>query len=296
MLAVIVNWNSATDTLECVQSLRAAGAELSQILVVDNGSSDDSVQALTAEFGPELLQIENDKNLGFAAGSNLGIRDGLARAVEWILLINNDTVVHPDFLSALHRAAQADFDVLGPMIYFFDAPDTIWYLADTSRFAGLVTTNPYVGRKAAELSIPPGPFPIEFICGTAMLVRSAVFEQVGLLDESLFMYAEEVDFTLRARAAGFRFGAEPRARMWHRVSVSADRVAAQSRYLRIRNQIWIYRRHSKGWITLMLLGFTTARTLAMLTMDLLRGRLSLVRSAGRGWVHGWTKPVGDPAY
>ena len=295
-MVVIVNWNSKADTLECVQSLQSAGAALDQITVVDNGSSDDSITALQAEFGPELRQVEVGSNSGFAAGTNVGIRLALAENREWLLLINNDTIVHPDFLTQLAAVRDHGFDVLAPLIYYYDRPDRIWYLADKARFAGLMTVNPFEGRTLAELDLPPAPFPIEFVCGTAMLVRAQVFEKVGLFDESLFMYAEEVDFTLRARQAGYKFAAEPRAIMWHRVSASANRVKAQTRYLRIRNQIWIYRRHSQGLITWTLFVLTSARTLFIAIADLIDGRLNLIIPSGRGWLHGWTQPLQGPVY
>ncbi len=296
LTAVIVNWNLKRDTIDCVRSLLEAGAHASQVIVVDNGSSDGSPQALRDGFGDELIQVQAGSNLGFAGGTNLGVERALQAGAAWILLLNNDTVVSQAFLSHLHQAVQEAaqrYAVFAPLIYYFDRPDQIWYLGDRLVPGTLITTNPFRGRTLSEAPLPAsGIFEVDFVSGSGMLVRRDVFEQVGLLDTSLYMYAEEVDFCLRARKAGFRFAAVPQAEMWHKVSLSARRVPPQTRYLRTRNQIWIYRRYSRGLLMIVMFLFTAVRSLAIAIGDLFRGQTGLLPALMRGWWHGWTRAPG----
>jgi len=287
LYAVIVNWNLKEDTLTCIDSLFAAGAIAGQVIVVDNGSSDGSVSALKEHFGPSVHIIQNQQNLGFAVASNLGIQHALDQGAQWILLLNNDTYVAPTFLTELASAVQSDarLSVLGPVILYHDFPDRIWYFGDRLLPGLLATHSLYRGHIYQERF--PFLVPVDFVNGCGMLVKREVFQRVGFFDRAYFMYGEEVDWCWRARQAGFRPAVATRARMWHKVSMSANRDQGMARYLRIRNQIRFYRSYARGVQLFLMFVFTGLRALWLIGDDVGHGRWALLRPFIRGWLDGW---------
>ena len=283
---VIVNWNLKNDTLVCVESLFTAGAKAGQVIVVDNDSSDGSVDALQERFGSSVQTIHSSQNLGFAGGSNLGIQFALDQGARWILLLNNDTHVAPTFLEELKSAIEQDPEVgiLGPVILYHDFPERIWYFGDRLIPGLLATKSLYRNQTYRQF---PRLVRVDFVNGCGMLVKSDVFNRIGLFDASYFMYGEEVDLCWRARAAGFSLAIATQARMWHKVSASSNLDRPASRYLRIRNQIRFYRRYSRGLQFPVMLVFTWLRAISIAVNDLTHGRVSLVAPLFRGWIHGW---------
>jgi len=291
--SILLNWNSPADTLACIQSLLAAGAELSQVIVVDNASQDDSVVQLRAAFGEVLPILENQRNLGFAGGMNVGIEHALALGATWVLILNNDTLVHPLFFTALLAPCEtAEYELRAPIIYYQHDPDRVWFLGDQLIPRTLLTFSQHKNRKIQKTL--PRCLPVDFVTGCGMLVHQAVFEKIGLFDPTLFMYAEDADFCWRAREAGFRAACLTQAHMWHKVSASANRVRPQAHYWRIGNQIKFYRKHARGWQTLGLRLFTLGRVVAQSVGNVARGQSELVSAAWRAWRDGWFGHVTSP--
>jgi GT2 family glycosyltransferase len=287
---VIVNWNLKEDTLTCINSLVQAGVELDQIIVVDNSSTDGSVNALREKISSTLPIIESNTNLGFAGGNNLGIQFAINQGAEWILLLNNDTIVATDIITQLGVAIQdnPEFSIIAPIIYYSDHPEVIWYLGDHLIPGTLITTNSYRGNK--DTKHLPAILPVDFVSGCGMMVKKEVFEKVGLFDASMFMYAEEVDFCWRARQSGYRLACVTRAKMWHHVSTSANKDQETSRYLRIRNQVRFYRRYARGLQIPIMFFFSLVRSIFLVIQDILRRQTHLVMPSMQGWLHGWFKP------
>ncbi len=142
LYTILVNWNLKQDTLDCVASLFAAGADAGQVIVVDNGSNDGSAQALREQFGPAVHIIESGQNLGFASGQNLGLRYALEQQAKWVFILNNDTVVDTEIFVEWARAAQAseDYAIIAPLILYHSEPNRIWYLGDRLASASLSPT------------------------------------------------------------------------------------------------------------------------------------------------------------
>lgn len=287
LVPVLVNWNLKDDTLECVQSLLTAGVAVERIVVVDNGSTDGSVPALRAAFGPSLPVVAAADNRGYAAGVNLGARHALALGADWLFLMNNDTVVAPDFVAALAAEACAarSFAILAPLIFYRHAPDLIWYCGDRLVAGTLFTRSLYRDR-------PVGPglpalLPVDFVTGCGMLVRHDVFTTCGFFDESLFMYGEEVDYCWRARAAGYQLAVVTGARMWHKVSASANRDRPLARYLRVQNQNRFYWRYARGVRRPLMFVLSGLRVLAISLRAALAGEGSLAWAGLAGWWNGW---------
>jgi GT2 family glycosyltransferase len=290
LYTILVNWNLKQDTLDCVASLFAAGARPGQVIVVDNGSSDGSAHALRKQFGPTVYIIERGQNLGFAGGCNLGLRYALDQQAEWIFILNNDTVVDTAIFAEWARAAQAskDYAIIAPLILYHSEPNRIWYLGDRLAPASLITYP--ISRNQIDDGRFPAIVPADFVCGCGMFVRREVFERIGLFDPSFFMYAEEVDLCWRARTAGFRLACATRAKMWHKISVSADRDRPMTRYLRIRNQIRFYQRYARGYDVPIMVAFSLLRAFRLAIEDLIHRQVALIPPLVRGWIDGWLRP------
>ena len=293
---IIVNWNLKQDTCECIDSLINAGASLNQIITVDNGSTDDSITTLRNIYGCSLYIIEAEQNQGYAAGANLGIRYALGQRYKWILLLNNDTTVAKDFISNMHQAALSNqgFAIISPIILYHNKPSIIWYLGNHLINKTLLTTSKYKNHKLEE-NLPPW-IQIDFTNGCAMMISRAIFEQIGYLDEGLFMYGEEVDFCWRAKLTGFKFACFTAARIWHKVSKSSQSDKPFARYLQIRNQIIFYQRYSYNFQRYFYYIFTLLRTLIICITDLLMLHTTLISPTWQGWRDGWYKqqhPIGD---
>jgi GT2 family glycosyltransferase len=291
---LIVNWNLARDTIACVNSLLVAGAAPEQIIVVDNGSSDGSVGALRRELGDAITLLTSPQNLGFAGGNNLALRHALARGAQWLMPINNDTIVAPNFLNALFKAINThpDYHLFGPLIFYHDEPERIWSLGDRL-VPGTLLTRSLWRNQVAPANLPAW-IDVDFVNACCFVVQRAVFERVGLFDARFFMYAEDADFCWRVRRAGFRLGCCTEARMWHKVSRSTGIHDPQTRYWRISNQILYYRRYANIWQRPLMFGFTLLRSICIALADLLHGRGALAQRTIQAWAHGWLSRPDSP--
>jgi hypothetical protein len=286
---VILNWNLKQDTAECVESVLQSRYERYRVLVVDNGSSDGSPEYLTRSF-PNIELVANPSNLGFAAGNNVGIRHALDRDAEHVFILNNDTTVDPDMLGQLIACAQADgrIGIVAPKILYYQQ-DRIWRLGD--RIHPWLPVPLSVGRDQMDKGQFDEPFDVDYATLCGALVRSSVLGAVGLLDERFFFTYEDADFCQRARAAGYRIVCEPRARMWHKVSLSAQKDRAHVTYLKSKSRAIFYRRYPHGphrWLTAAYLCFNTLGT-AVATA--LRGETVLAKLMVRGLYDGYREEL-----
>jgi GT2 family glycosyltransferase len=217
---VIVNWNGREVTLECLASLRAVTYPSYRIVLVDNGSSDGSADAVR-RLHPGVVLLETGANLRFAGGTNAGIRHALKSETEFLLLLNNDTTVEGEFLSFLVSRMKEDpgIGMVVPKILYHSRPDVIWYAGGIVQW--WTGTIAHRGIREPDRGQHDTGGETDFATGCCLLVRRSVVERIGLLDESYRMYVEDVDWSWRARGAGYRIFYEPRARIWHKVSVSA---------------------------------------------------------------------------
>jgi GT2 family glycosyltransferase len=219
LTVVVLNWNNLQDTVECLDSLARVLHPGLRTLLVDNGSTDGSETALRERF-PHLAILQTGTNLGFAGGNNAGIRRALQDGADLVLLLNNDTTVDAGFASALVDAVQADprAGMACPKILLHDRPDVLWY-------AG-ASFHPWLGwgRHRGHGQRDQGQFDLAGETGRptgcALLVTRAFCERVGLLREDFFCYAEDLEWGLRARSAGFSILYVPASRVWHKVSRS----------------------------------------------------------------------------
>lgn len=242
---VILNWNGRLDTLACLESVANISYPNFNVIVVDNGSTDDSVLAIRAAF-PEVTLIETGANLGFSGGNNVGIQHALAHGADYVLLLNNDTVVDPGLLDAFVAAAKRfpDAGVFSAKIYFHAEPQRIWYAGArwndlTARFDQVGEGELDNGQRFATAC------ETEYACGCAFFVPAARLREIGLLDDNFFLYFEETDWCFRARKAGYPSIYVPEAKLWHKVSVSfGGEGSPLALYFQTRNRLLWARRHA----------------------------------------------------
>jgi GT2 family glycosyltransferase len=257
VLVVTLNWNTAQETMECVESLLRVDYPSFGVAIVDNASKDGSLvrlrsyllnrggtqreekvlmwkgTPLTAQKysllgarGPiDLFLIAADQNYGFPGGNNIGIALGQSLAFDAMLLLNNDTVVDEKFLSELARAMSAEpkVGIAGSKVYYYDFPKIVQTAGGMIRW--------YSGRFQNYGNRPDlGQFDSQsdrdFVYATSMLVSSQVFQKVGNLDEFFVFGIEEFDFCTRAKDAGFRILYVPSSRVWHKGGRSAAKLAS----------------------------------------------------------------------
>ena len=251
-LIVVLNWNSRKMTEQCLRSLLAMEGSSFQILVVDNGSRDGSVEYLRKRF-PQIQVIANGRNLGFAAGCNVGIRQGLAEDADFVLLVNNDTIIDPRLLSELLAEAQRNpkAGILSPKIYYYDPSDAIWWVGGTySCWTGLAR---HIDLRKKDTGKYDTPRDLDWATGCVMLLRGEALREAGMFDEQFFGNGEDLDLSLRMRQLGYVVRYVPAAKVWHREGIDYKKNVGE--YVRsftlIRNLLWVMHKHAKSyqWLT-----------------------------------------------
>lgn len=253
---VVVHYMNIDDTIACLGSLRAVDCQRLAVVVVDNASRDLDTPRIEAAF-PGAMIVASSTNLGFAGGCNLGIARALAAGADLIMLLNNDAMAHPAlFRRLLPIMEDPAVGIVGPVIAYYDTPERVWFGPGIySRLLGYA----YRARPLAPFG---GERQVDFVNGCALLARRAVFERVGPLWDGFFLYFEEVDFCLRAAAAGFRCVLVGDPLVLHKVSASGGRrggggLTADQAYYFGRNPILLLARVARGpwWLGGMLAQF-----------------------------------------
>jgi hypothetical protein len=264
---IVLNYNGLADTLACLESLASLDYPESEVVVIDNASSDGSVAAIHQAY-PNIKVIETGQNLGYAEGNNVGLRYALETGADYILLLNNDTTVAADFLFRLIEATEADpeIGVAGPTIYYFDHPNVIWSAGGAidwqrGQTAMLELDETDVGQFGST------PRQVDFVSGCALLIKRSVVERVGLLDARFFMYYEETEWCHRLRRAGYQILHVPQAKIWHKISSTAREASPQVHYYMTRNRLLFLKLSQVGimpWVRTFL--FDYGRTLISWTL------------------------------
>jgi hypothetical protein len=212
--AIVLNWCKEADTAACLDSLGASHYDALDVLLVDNGSPDGSGERLHERF-PSAGYLQTGTNLGYAGGNNRGIVRALDAGAEYLLILNNDTVVDADCVANLVRASEsASAPVVAPLILYFDEPDRVWYGGGGFSRLRALGKHRFENRLADHAQTRSA---TTFVCGCCFLIRSDVIRRVGGFDESFFAYVEDVELSLRLSKAGVSMLYEPAARVLHRV-------------------------------------------------------------------------------
>ena len=302
---VLVNWNGCDDTLAALESLLAADPGPARVVVVDNGSEDDSVARLAAwgtdrgvdtvvrDGEPDVAQTEAwltivraGANLGFAGGNNLGLRHLRRCDVTHFLLLNNDATVASDYFAHLADALAAfpSAGLIGSLIFHHPDRDRVWYSGGYEvPWRALVLHN-------YDVPATRQPYRTEFVTGCAMLIARPLYEELGELPQCYDpVYWEDGEYSRRTRLAGWDLVVAPAARVYHKVrttggggSVLTPRVA----FLEIRNRTIYVRRNYRGADRAMALTYLAITKPARALAEVLRGRPLVGSAIIRGYVRG----------
>lgn len=270
VVCIIVNWNGWRDTISCLSALKATDYDNFSVLVIDNGSTDGSVEKVRQAF-PDVEIIENAVNSGFGAANNLGMRRAVDRDAQYVWLLNNDTVVGPETLRELVATAEADktLGAVGSILYYADFPDKIqaWGGGYVNLWMG--TSHHFHGP------VPWGR--LDYLTAASILLPVCVLKQVGLFDEQYFMYWEDTDLSFRIRSAGWKLGVAERARLLHKEGSSMGAKSAIHDEMVTVSGIKFLRKHSKhGFISMIF--FVGIRSLKRLVLGNVESCLSVIRA------------------
>jgi len=261
VFAVVLTHNHYTDTYECLKSVLAMQHQDMQVVLVDNASTDSTPINIRQDF-PQIHVIENPANLGVPAGYNVGFKYALETGAEYILMLNNDTVVSVDMLAELLAIAENDpkSAIVMPSVLFYGTEDRIWSNGGRYRKfppAILMTDK----RKTAD----PMARLIEYAPGCGLLIHRRAFEQVGLFDPEFFFLFDDWDFSKRVHQQGLNIWHAPRARMWHKVSITSQSLGSPIYWRTFgASSVRYYRKHGRPvWISLPIhLGYLILREFA----------------------------------
>lgn len=306
---VLLNWNTGDFTQVCLEFLFAADRKPDHVVIVDNASTDGSPDRLAAAW-PGLILLRQSTNTGFAGGNNIGIRHLLEHTdCDLVWILNNDTEVAPDCLSLMATALADDPElgaVTGKMLYppeDHDGQRKIWYGGgDVSPWTLEAT---HWGQDELDGPAVDSPADVTFLSGCSMLIRRSVLEQLGGFDNQFFIYCEDVDWSLRATAAGIRMRYLPAAELLHRVSASTKRntlgdaggqISPFAHYLLARNRRFVIRRHGRGLKRLVATGRYQIRQLWFfigLSLRKRREKLAAMRRGVRDGAKHGLQPAGN---
>lgn len=241
---IILNWNGYAVTKDCLLSLQQISYPCYNIIIVDNGSTDNSVGKLSKEFA-QVDYFPLDRNYGFTGGNNKGIVYALNKYnPDYFLLLNNDTEVCADFLDQLLQPFLCYPTVFAtvPKIYFFDKKDTIWCAGGkVSALTGIVTE---YGKRQKDSKATSVQKTVGFMNGCSVLLSKNAIQKIGLLDELFFAYSEDTDYSLRIRKSGHTIVYVPESVVYHKVSYSFRNNSNWFKfYLASRNLILLQRKH-----------------------------------------------------
>ena len=281
---VTVNYNSAAFIGEFAESLRRVSYPNLHVVVVDSASSDGSADELE-RLWPEALLLRSPENLGTAGGNNLGLRHCLEQGFDYVLPLNNDTVVTEDFLSKLVAAAD-EMSILVPKILYYDDPSLISTHAGDFDWRRGLFKNTFHGKADGPDSSRPRELQTASFC--CALVPAGAFRQVGLLDERFFMYYEETDWLRQALDQGYRLRYRPEAIIYHRESTSSGGgwMTPFKHYYATRNRPYLMKKHSPSrWRHGLFTAYFLSTRLAQLAAHLALGRRRMARALVLGVLH-----------
>jgi GT2 family glycosyltransferase len=241
VISVILNTNRCDDTLTCLASLHACTFTNKAAIVLDNASQDGSVEAIRAIY-PDVEIIPLTHNRGYAGNNNVGIQAALERDADWILLLNEDTVLDPDCLIHLVTAGESDprIGIVGPMVYHFDEPDMI---QSAGGKLGPYWDSRHLSENARERGEWRLPHDVDWISGCGIMVRRDVIRKSGMIDERYFYYWEETEWCIRAAKDGWRIVHVPEAKLWHKGVQRNYRPSPLVTYYSTRNRLLTLSKH-----------------------------------------------------
>jgi GT2 family glycosyltransferase len=280
--AVVVNWNGREILGPCLRSLLDSRYPDLEVIVVDNASTDGSRELIEEAF-PTVRIVANAENLGYAAGANAGLARVLDEDGDFALLMNNDTEIDPGAVAALVATARSNprAAFVGPLIYYHDRPDVVWSAGGrVSYWSGGIE---HLGIRERDRGQFEGVREVDYATACAVLVAVAPLREIGFMDTGYFMYNEDTDWCVRASRMGYAVLVEPRAKVWHKVSMSSGGgLTAYKVYHRVLSTFRFFARYARPYHWLGIIPSTIVRTLVFVVRELLWGRPANAAAVFRG--------------
>jgi len=236
---IIVNWNSRENLKECLESLFKISYKNYEVIMVDNGSTDDSVKFVEKKF-PKVIIVKSKVNLGFAGGNNLGFRESRGK---YILLLNNDTIVPPNFLGKLvdFMKKRSDVGIVQPRILFHRPNTDLHHKINSVGSFFLSTGFLYhldYGKKDYKKNTP---YEILSAYGACFLARKSLIDKIGLFDDNYFAYFEETDLSQRVWLSGSKVMVDPSSTIYHKGAKTSQKLpTAFIQYHSFKNRLQTY--------------------------------------------------------
>jgi GT2 family glycosyltransferase len=239
---IVLNWNGKEDTIECLNSLNNITYPNYDIVLVDNGSTDGSAAFFSKHY-PKVKIITNRENMGFAEGNNIAIKHLLKTNTEYVLLLNNDTIVDREFLTELIKVIEKNprIGIVGPVICDYKNPNLVQSAGVKINWNTGNQNVLYANKKYAE--IPNKLIYVDYIAGCALLCKLKFYTELGFLNPKYFAYWEETDLCIRAKKAGYEVTCLPGTKIWHKGTFNR-KISGFKQYHMIRNMFWFMRQHA----------------------------------------------------
>ena len=283
---VIPTYNRADDLMACLDSLDVTGIDRERIIIVDNQSQDETSQKVLT-YHPEAILITLNENLGASGASNIGFTYALEHGAEYVLRLDSDTIVDPNFCKPLLSKAEENpqIGVLSPKIYYYDHPDEIWFAGANRHPWHFGTINGH--RHEKDMPENSQVREVDYIWAAAMLIKREVLLKTGGFDTDFFVYYEEVDFCLRVKQLGYSLIFVPDSRVWHKVGSSVNN--AWTAFHWNRSKMLLYRKHAKNMIhNIYLIGYAYLYALTSRLFFKNSGNRGPIQDALRGLWNGLT--------
>lgn len=242
---IILNYNGYEDTKMCLESIHKLNAKNTALstIVIDNGSQDGSLKKLKSQnFGlKNLIFLVSGSNVGFAKGNNIAMEYAKKHGADYILILNNDTIVEKNFLESL---LAIDSDIASPVVKFRQFKESKDWLYD---YGGYV--NWWTGRTThLNKSLQPTnyylqPIKVDYVAGCCMLIKRRVWEKIGFFDEAYFIYFEDVDYCITAKKKGFQVVVDPKTYIYHKLGGSMDRWSKRAIYYNLLGNFIFITKH-----------------------------------------------------
>ncbi|MEL7598490.1 MAG: glycosyltransferase family 2 protein [Proteiniphilum sp.] len=277
---VTVNYNGKAATLKLIESLRDHLSIPYELIVVDNGSVEDEAAELQTSY-PFIKTIRSERNLGFAGGNNLGVRQASG---SYLFFLNNDTFVRDDSISRLIDVMKQNplLGGLSPKILFADTKEGIQFAGYTP-LSRVTLRNRLIGYREPDEGQYDEFHPTPYLHGAAMLIRREAIERAGMMPEIYFLYYEELEWSLQIRRQGYELEYHPSATIYHSESISTGQNSPLKAYYLTRNRLLFSRRNLSGLDRFLSIGYQLAIAIPKGWIQaLFRGRPALARAIVRG--------------
>jgi len=261
VIIVVLNWNNALDTLECLESIQHLVYPNTRVLVVDNGSSDGSADQIAAAY-PALDLLRLEKNLGYAEGNNAGMQRAMEYSPDYVFVLNNDTLLDRQMLNQLVLTAERNprAAMVGPTMFCTSPEHTLFAAGSFVDWQHGTILHRGMFRPDSEIAGLSGENPVDFIVGCGVLVRSSFIRAHGGLDPIYYLNYEDVEWGVRALRRGYLVLHEPAAVMWHKVSATLGLASPANTYYMTRNALFFFWQHTTGLTRLGVTAHIFART------------------------------------